>query len=91
MKKNLIASIDSPTFFKCRSVTIHISFESSRFKDSDELLVALRCKHYSLLEQREEKTQVLKSCNLSMKSFEYCNDLYTLSIIGKNMLFSAFI
>ena len=58
---NLGRVIDSR--HRCRSVTNYTSFESSRFKDSNEPLFALRGEHYLFLWQGTEKSQVLKSCN----------------------------
>ena len=52
-------SIDSPAFPRNCTVTNHASFESWRFKDSNELLFACIDGHYSLLGQPEEKSHVL--------------------------------
>ena len=72
-----------------RSETNYTSFESSRSKDSNELLFAIRGERCLLLGQPEEKSHVLKSCSFKQKRFEYSNDLY-MYILGKNMFLVLF-
>ena len=68
--KSWSASIDSTAFLTYRSVTNHTCtlFESSRLKDSNELLFAVRGEHLSLLGQLKEKSHVLKSSNYKHKA-----------------------